>query len=667
MQMSQAKERLQDVSEVPLTDASELPVVIVGNGPAGIRAATEVMKRSPEQPLIIYGDEPWQPYNRVQLSSLLTGDVELDDLVMTLPIDEQGMLQERYGYEVTDIDPVKQVVRDSSGQEQTYKQLILALGSRPHEPPIEGYHRKGVYTFRNLTDAEHLAARRTRSRWTVVVGGGLLGLEAARGMQKSNTEVIVIDHSDRLLSRQLDEAGGEKLREFVESTGIQVILNTAVKRIDGDPNVTGIELFSGETIECDTIIVATGIVPNIGLAKAAGIKTARGIIVDDGMQTSAHNVFAIGECCEHRGQVYGLVAPGLEQASVAAHNLSGGDSEYTGSIAATRLKVLGENVFSVGQMADHVPSPVVKTPSFEEGSSYRRILVKHFRLEGALAIGEWPEQNRMLNAVAKRQWVTPWQLWRFKRTGLLWGEGEAESVVNWPASATVCQCTGVTRGEIGTAIQFGASCVGDVTKCTGASGVCGSCKPLVQELLGADVPAEPTRWSKALSWAALISTIAALLIFLLPAIPYNDSVQAPIRWDELWRDGLWKQVSGFTILGLFVLGLIVSPRKRVRKLQSLGSFDVWRLVHILTGVLVIAALLAHTGMRLGNGLNFYLMFGFTGLLLAGGLLTLSIAQEHRLSLSTARRLRSISLWMHLLLFWPVPVLLGFHIFKTYFF
>lgn len=606
----------QDISSHATMAGSSAPVVIVGNGPAGMRAARELLVKN--QPVIIYGREQWQPYNRVQLSSLLAGERDVDSLTDVLDSSRYPELEQRIGYEVLSIEADAHTLTDSAGVVQPYSQLILALGSEPHVPPIEGYDQRGVYTFRNLTDAEHLAARRMRSRRTVVIGGGLLGLEAARGMQKGNTEVIVIDHSDRLLSRQLDEPSALHLQSLIEAKGMQVRLNSAVKAIHGDIGVSGVELFNGEHIECDTVIVATGITPNTQLAVYAGLKVGRGIIVDDAMRTSSPDIYAIGECCEHQGQVYGLVAPGLEQATVASHHILGGKGQYKGSIAATRLKVLGENVFSIGPMADHVASSISKTPVFEEEGVHRRLLVRRLRLEGAIGIGEWPEQNRVLTAITNRQLIMPWQLRRFESEGRLWDENTADSVTTWPANATVCQCTGVNRGQISAVISTGCASVAEITSCTGAGGVCGSCKPLVQELLGSGAAAEPARFSRGLTVAGIVTFLAALLFLFAPAIPYNTSVQTSLQWDQLWRDGLLKQISGFTILGLLLMGLLVSPRKRIKKWSPKGTFDAWRLFHIVTGLLVLAALLAHTGMRLGHGLNLWLMLGFSGLLLAGG-------------------------------------------------
>lgn len=402
------------------TDVAEPPVVIIGNGVTGLHAARELLRRRPSQPLVIYGEEESQPYNRLKLSSLLAGKVDLAGVTTKLVEDDDtSSVEQRYGYSITRIDPAWRMITDSSGKVQIYRKLILALGSLPRQPDIPGRSLHGVFTFHTLRDAEKLIARRMRSRRTLVIGGGLLGLEAACGMQRSNTEVAIIDHADRLLSHQLDDDGSRRLLEYIESLGIGVLLNSAAKRITGEDRVTGVELFNGHTIACDTVIIATGSIPNTGLAKAAGLKAAAGIKVNDVMQTSVADVYAIGECAEHHDRVYGLIGPGLEQAEVAIDHLCGGSSSYGGSIESTTLQVMGENIFSVGPMADPAPSPLVKNHTYSDASVYRSIRVRRYRLLGAVAVGEWPEQRRVQEWVSKGRWIMPWQLWRFRMSGKL--------------------------------------------------------------------------------------------------------------------------------------------------------------------------------------------------------------------------------------------------------
>ncbi|WP_164513333.1 FAD-dependent oxidoreductase [Thiosocius teredinicola] len=663
--MSQVAEALSP-SQAAEASAPVAPIVVVGNGPVGMRVARELLQRLPGQSVIIYGDEQHEPYNRVRLSSWLAGEVDWQGLAQPLDPPLGACFEERIGYRVESIDRDHKRITDNSGQVQPYSRLILATGSSPFVPNIPGIDKSGVFTFRDLDDTNKLLARRVRSHHTVVLGGGLLGLEAARGMQRANTQVTVVEHADRLLGHQLDEDGAAELQHDVESLGVRVVIGDGVAEVLGGERVTGVQLRSGLTIKCDTIVVATGIRPNIGLAKEFHLKFGRGIQVDDRMRTSDDDIYAVGECAEHRGEVYGLVAPGLEQAAVAAADIAGIESHYAGSVAASRLKVVGTQVFSMGPMGAGENRHNGKAYVYRDDDKgiYRKILVKQHRLIGAIGIGDWNETVRLQTFIGRTAVIWPWQIMRFLRTGFIWPAEDSQSVAAWPATTIVCQCTNVTRGTLSDAIAKGACTTEAVCKATGASSVCGSCKPLVNDLIGGGA-LKPVALSRTLLVSGTIALIGALLMLFAPAIPYADSVQHAWHWDVLWRDGLLKQITGFTILGLFVIGLLVSLRKRTPVLNRLGKFDGWRLAHIVLGLLVVVTLLAHTGLRLGNGLNFLLMASFSLMLLLGGFSSGVIALEHRIGGAIATRLRRQSVWFHILLFWPVPALLGWHIFKTY--
>ena len=664
--MSQAARSIETTAVAAMQD-DDLPIVIVGNGPIGMRLAHNLLDRMPGRSVIIYGDEQYEPYNRVQLSAWLAGDVDWDSLNQPLRHDDAGRVEQRVGYRITAIDrELKQVV-DSSGRTQPYAKLVLATGSSPFVPNIPGIDRDGVYTFRDLDDAQRLMARRVRSHQTVVLGGGLLGIEAARGMQPGNTRVTVIEHADRLLGRQLDEAASAELQRQIEALGIDVIIGDGIAEVIGDPRIDGVRLRSGRQIACDTLIVATGIRSNLALAREAQLAFGRGIQVDDSMRTSDPDIYAIGECAEHRGNVYGLVAPGLEQAGVAAADIAGIDSHYAGSVAASRLKVVGTQVFSMGPVGAGEDPFYGRAHVYRDEANgvYRKLLVHRNRLVGAIGIGDWDETVRLQTVIGEKRVILPWQVLRFLRTGRIWSLDDTRDVASWPASSTVCQCTGVTRGTISEAIAAGACDAATVTCRTGAGSVCGSCKPLVQDLLGSAAPAQPVALHRALLASAGIALIGALMFLFGPNLPYADSVQQTWQWDRLWRDGLFKQITGFSVLGLFAVGLLLSLRKRVRRFDRLGSFDGWRLAHIGLGVLVIVGLGLHTGFRIGSGLNLLLILSFSVMLLLGALSTGVIALEHRIGGALATRLRRQSVWLHILLFWPVPALLGFHVLKTY--
>ena len=642
---------------------AQRPVVVVGTGPVGVRVAQELRRRLPGSPLVVFGAEPWQPYNRVRLSSFIAGELNWNGVSDGIRLPDDALSRAELGYRIVSIDRDAGLVTDATGRVQAYSSLVIATGSRPHIPDIPGITLPGVYTFRNMNDAHRLMARSARSRRTVVLGGGLLGLESAWAMRRFRTEVCVVEHADRLMPRQLDEGAGEVLRAWVEDARVRVLLGTGVREIMGETAVEGVQLGSGEFIACDTVIVATGIRPNVELAFEAGLVVGRGIKVDDTMQTSDPRIYAVGECAEHRGEVYGIVAPGFEQAAVAAHAIAGGSAHYAGSVAATRLKVVGCPVFSMGEIGAMRPVPRGRGFEFRESGGYRKLMLRGGRLQGAVAVGGWSQLSRVQESLQKNRRIWPWEIWRFRRTGLLWPEQTMDSVVQWPASATVCNCVGVTRGVLGSAMAEGCASAAQLAARTGASTVCGSCRPLLQELIGGSESVEPVRWSGPLAISAAMALVLAITL-TLTAIPFPDTSELLWRWDQLWRDSFWKQVSGFTLLGVMAALALVSLRKRLPRLP-LGDFAGWRLAHAFLGVVALLALLVHSGGRMGDGLNLWLAAAVMGLVLAGAVAGGVIAGEHRLSVQNARRLREGMVWVHILLLWPLPILLAFHILKSY--
>ncbi len=643
------------------------PVVVVGTGPVGVRVVDELLQRDATTPIVMYGNEPWEPYNRVRLSSLLAGELELSGIQNPVKLHEHHQVIQHHNCEIVAIDRAQKTVTDRLGRTQSYGRLVLATGSSPHIPSIDGIERDGVYTFRSLNDVQRLIARRVRSRRVVVLGGGLLGLEAACGLQKHHTEVIVVEHASRLMAQQLDQGAAELLHEHLLSLGIQVMLNSSLKRVRGDSRIEGIEMRSGKQIDCDTLVVATGIRPNIGLARDAGISVGRGIRINDQMQTSDPAVYAIGECAEHREKVYGLVAPGFEQAGVAAHCIHDGTSCYSGSQLAARLKVAGVSMFSMGRTGEHEITSQLDTLVYRspDGQVYRKLVLNRDRLVGVIAYGSWPEINRIQESLQHTRRVWSWQKYRFTKSGSLWHEQDVQNVNNWPASAIVCQCTGVTHGALRQSMQSGNDSLQALCSATGASSVCGSCKPLLAELVGSQA-IEPETGYRTLLWTGIIGLLASLAWLIAPSIPYPNSVQVGLQWDLLWREGLIKQISGFSLLGMVALISVISLRKRLKHF-SFGDFSSWRIVHVAVGVVAVATLLAHTGFRSGYNLNFLLMLDFVGLLLVGSIASSAIGLQHALPRAAAKRTREMSLWLHILLLWPLPALLGFHILKTYWF
>jgi nitrite reductase (NADH) large subunit len=635
------------------------PVVIVGAGPVGVRVAQELARRDPARPIVLYGAERSEPYNRVRLTAFLAGELGYDALTRDLQLPESSSLVKRYGCAVVAIARKRRAVVDARGRMQQFGKLVLATGSLPSVPNIPGISRPNVFTFRDFDDALRLFARSVRSRRTVVLGGGLLGLEAARAMRRYRTEIVVIEQEGRLMPRELDAEGAARLRAHVERLGIEVVTGDGVRRALGEERVQAVQLRSGRCIDCDTVIVAAGIRPNVGLALRAGLAVGRGIRVDDRMRTNDPDILAVGECAEHRGIVYGLVAPGLEQAAVAASQLAGIDAAYPGSVSATRLKVLSLPVFSIGRVREGDKLDLARLRTYRGEAAYGKIVTERGRLIGALAVGELPELGRLQEAVMRSRRILPWEAWRFARSGSPWPKTEG-GVAAWPDAVAVCNCTGVTRGELRLAVANGCATVEALAQATGASTVCGSCRPLLVELTGTPQPAPRARGSKALltaGTAALVLTLAACVF----AMPYADTVTE--TWDVIWRESAWKQASGYTVLGLSVIALGLSLRKRILRI---GDFALWRVAHAIVAALCLAGLAAHTGGRLGANLDLLLVTTFLGVIALGALAGGLVALEHRLGARGAR-LRRAWTWAHLVVFWPVPVLLGVHVFKSYYF
>lgn len=647
---------------VAATDGMALqaaPVVVVGSGPVGVRFTERLAALDSTRRVLLLGDEPFRPYDRVRLSAVVAREMRPDALFCEPGLTRLSQVRVLADRRIVRIDRANRFVVDARGETFAYSSLVLATGSRPRLPAIPGLELDQVYAFRSMRDAEKLLARQIGSRATVVIGGGLLGLEVARAMRRFGTRVHVVEHEAHLMLHQLDEEAAGLLRRHVEGFDIRVHLGESVQQIVGMYRPELVRLRSGSEIDCDTVVLATGIVPNVELARDARLAVGRGITVDDRMQTSDPAIHAIGECAEHRGRIYGLVGPGLEQAGVAANHVAGRPSDFRGSIVASSLKVAGCAVFSMG---DAVESVHDFTPHvFRSGSAYRRVNVHRGKVIGAVAFGDW-DTARLRNAGLERERVWPWQLWRFRRRGELWTAAGSGSVAGWPPAATVCSCRGVTREALDYAIGAGASTVEALSAATGAATVCGSCKPLLGALLGNSARLPIPR---VLATASVIGIVLALVAWFV-SLPYATEMRPGWRWDQLWTDGSAKQVSGFSLLGLGLLVSLISLRKRIRRFRF-ARYAGWQAAHVVGGVAVIAALLAHTGFRFGENLNAWLMLSFTTLVVAGGLAGTATAFLQRSGQAATRRLQAVSLWTHIFLLWPLPTLIGFHVLKSYWF
>lgn len=461
-------------------------IVLVGNGMAGVNCIEQLLKLAPNSyEITIFGKEPHPNYNRILLSSVLAGDADMKDIVIndwSWYTDNNITLHT--GHTVNKIDTDRKLVSTDLGITVSYDELILATGSLPFMLPLPGADKEGVIAFRDIQDCETMMETAKNYKKAVVIGGGLLGLEAARGLLNLNMEVSVVHINEYLMNLQLDRTASLLLQQELEHQGMKFLLKKNSETILGKKRVTGLRFTDGSEVEADLVVMAVGIRPNIALAKSSGIEINRGIVVNDFLETSVPNIYSIGECTEHRGVAYGLVAPLYEQGAVLAKRLAGvGTDGYQGSVVSTKLKVSGVDVFSAGEYADKPGTRAVRVQDDFEGI-YKKVVIRDGKVIGAVLFGDISDGSRLFAMIRNGEDVTG------KEKTVLLGEGGGKAksgvdlVAGMSADEIVCGCNGVSKGAIVQAIQEkGCSSVNDIKACTKASASCGGCKPLVADVL----------------------------------------------------------------------------------------------------------------------------------------------------------------------------------------
>jgi nitrite reductase (NADH) large subunit len=462
-------------------------LVVVGNGMAGMACVEQILRHAPDFHITVFGDETHVNYNRIHLSSVLAGEKDADEIVLnSLEWYLENSIDLRLGVRITHVDTTSRTVTGDDGSVTSYDKLLLATGSSALIPPIAGSDKDGVFCFRNLNDTQALLERVQPGLKTVVIGGGLLGLEAARGLQLRGADVTVVHLMGSLMERQLDPAGGKYLQEKIEELGVKVLLSHSTTHILGDGRAEGISFVNGYRMEADLVVIAVGIRPNVELGRAAGLEVNRGIVVNDYMETSDPHIFAVGECVEHNGVVYGLVAPLYEQGKVLAATITGNrGARYEGSIPEARLKIMGIDVFSAGFVQDAAGVEAVRYEDPSQGI-YKKLVLRDGRLAGVILIGDLSDSRRYM------EWLRTGADLTGKRKRLLSPEAPADAgvdVAHMPDSETVCGCNGVSKGAIIQAIHGkGIRTLSQLKQCTRASTGCGSCTDLCVSLLKAVAP-----------------------------------------------------------------------------------------------------------------------------------------------------------------------------------
>ena len=464
-------------------------LVMIGNGMAGVRAIEEILDANPTMfDITIFGAEKHPNYNRILLSPVLAGEMSIADITLndehwysdngiTLHLDKT-VEQIQRGY--------KKVITED-GTQSEYDQLIIATGSSPFMIPIPGTDKEGVITFRNIDDCNVMVETAKQYKRAAVIGGGLLGLEAAKGLINLGMEVTVVHDQSTLMNMQLDEVAGEMLRISLQAQGMDLRLATLTTAVLGKERVTGLLFADGTTLDCDLLVMAAGIRPTTALAEASGLYCNRGIIVNDHMQTVTDpSVYAVGECTEHRGVTYGLVAPLFEQARILAYQITGqGLKSYEGSVVSTKLKVSGVDVFSAGDFKGSPESDVIEYLD-RAGGTYKKLVLEDNRIAGTVMFGDTVDGPNFVHMMQGNKDISA------QRSSLLFGgsvlgdtgHSGVDMASAMAADTIVCGCNGITKQTIVDAIvKEGCMTRKEVTLYTKAAGSCGGCSGLVDQIL----------------------------------------------------------------------------------------------------------------------------------------------------------------------------------------
>ncbi|WP_228124921.1 nitrite reductase large subunit NirB [Candidatus Methylospira mobilis] len=477
-------------------------LVLVGNGMAGVRTLEELLKLAPDKyDISVFGEEPHGNYNRILLSPVLAGDKSFAEIV-THDADwyrKNGITLYK-GDKIVAIDRKKRRVQSENGVELEYDRLLLATGSKPFILPIPGHDLDGVIGFRDIHDVNRMLQAAAPGKHAVVIGGGLLGLEAANGLKKRGMTVTVVHLLDTLMERQLDKAAADLLKHELESTGLRFHMPAQTEAILGEPCVTGIRFKDGIELTADLVVMSVGIKPNIELAKSCGIYCERGIIVSDTLQTFDPAIYAVGECVQHRGSLFGLVAPLFEQARVCSNHLAEyGIARYQGSITSTKLKVTGIDLFSAGEFQGGENHETLTLQDPARGI-YKKLVLQDNRIKGAVLYGDTVDGAWYFQLMRESADISAF------RESILFGQahvgdsgyGNENKAVNLPDSAEICGCNGVCKGDVVKAIvEKKLYTLEEVRAHTKASSSCGSCTGLVEQILastlGGDYSTAPSK------------------------------------------------------------------------------------------------------------------------------------------------------------------------------
>ena len=477
---------------IPTQTTNKQKLVVIGNGMAGARTVEEILARggSEQFEITMFGDEPYGNYNRILLSNVLNGSQDPSDIFLN-PLEwyAENDVTLHAPARVTHIDRARKEIHSNDGQVTPYDKAIIATGSRPFVPPMEGLHtpggtdKHGVFVFRTIDDCHKIAGYANKCRRAAVIGGGLLGLEAARGLLNYGVEVHVIHLSEHLMNQQLDPQAGAILRNIMEKMGVHVhtLKNTA--RVLGEDSVTGLEFKDGTTLDCDMVIISTGIKPNAEIGRECGLTVERAIVTDNQMRSvDDPDIYIVGECAQHRGRVYGLVAPLWEMGQVLADHITGRNpnAAYHGSKIATKLKVMGVELASMGVTEPSDERDEVVTFAEPKRGTYKKLIIRDGMLIGAMMLGDLNKVAYLMQAFDRG---TPLPEERLSLLFDIGAPSTETTMLEMPGNAQICNCNGVSKSQIQKCVEGGKRSLKMVMEATRAGLGCGSCKKLVQEVV----------------------------------------------------------------------------------------------------------------------------------------------------------------------------------------
>ncbi len=393
-------------------------LILIGSGMVGARFIERLLIEAPDQfDIRVFNKEPRGGYNRIMLSPVLAGEKALPD-IMTHDSDwfAERSIHLHTATEIIAVNPDKKMVTTNQGEQYAYDKLIIATGSSPFILPVPGHDLSGVVAFRDIRDVDVMIDASRQKQKAVVIGGGLLGLEAANGLMKRGMDVTVVHLGDVLMEMQMDAISGQLLQKSLERSGMKFVMEGQTSEILGDTFVTGVKMVDGRVVEADLVVMAVGIRPNVELGRKIGLEVNRGIVVNDQLETSVPGIYALGECVEHRGKLYGLVAPLYEQAQVLAQTLAGKPAEYLGSVVSTKLKVTGINLFSAGNFQDSEESESLVYKDLSH-NIYRKVVLKNNKVQGAVFFGDVTGANWIFEQLVSQSDVSGY------RDTLVFGDG----------------------------------------------------------------------------------------------------------------------------------------------------------------------------------------------------------------------------------------------------